>query len=336
MRKRKIALKSIGITIAVLVLSLILSTYTEEFIRPWIVRLFNAVKGSKALSVEIELDERGIPITIYPELGPQRNPVNIAQYGLVYWDEGKKEQFLNIANWLVENVSYRDGFAVWEYKFPWKSYNMIPPWVSGMAQGLGVEVLGRAYHLTGKDLYLEVAKKALKALQVPIEKGGVRIDIGNGWWYEEYADLEGKNPRVLNGMIYALEGVYNFWSITGYEQAKMIFDKGVIALKASLPSYDALGWTYYDALGNIASKNYHHIHIRQMKWLYKVTGDPVYAHYAADWENDLVSPFRFVSLLLLRGPQESDFVILLINMMAIIFLTRLTLMVLKRTTRNKN
>ncbi|MEM2351186.1 MAG: D-glucuronyl C5-epimerase family protein [Thermoproteota archaeon] len=169
-------------------------------------------------------------------------------------------------------------------------------------------------------MYREVANQALKSFLVPVEQGGVRLDTEDGWWYEEYADPGGRNPRVLNGMIFALEGIYDFWLITGDDMARVIFEKGILALRAELPRYDAWGWSYYDALGNIASDKYHRFHVRQMKWLFLVTGDPIYARYAEDWEDDLVSPFRFVSLILIRGPQESDLVLLFCNMTAI-FLT---------------
>lgn len=332
-KKQVISKKCISLGAISLCLSLLLSTYTEGFIRPGVIIVFNAIKGkgfTASPSIEIKLDEKGIPITLYPDLGSFRNPVNIAQQGLTYLHEGKWELLLNIAEYFVNNASYRDDFVVWEYTFPWEFYNMNPPWISGMAQGLAVEVLGHAYDLTGKQIYKEIADKALRAFLVPIEEGGVTIDTGNGRWYEEYADIGGKNPRVLNGMIYALQGIYNFWLITGNEEAKMIFDKGVIALKQNLPIYDAWGWSYYDALGNVASDEYHRIHVEQMKWLYEVTRNPMFADYAADWENDLTSPFRFFLLVLLRGPQESDIVILLVNTMLTFFFIQGLLSVLKK------
>lgn len=70
------------------------------------------------------------------------------------------------------------------------------------------------------------------------------MDTEDGWWYEEYADPGGRNPRVLNGMIFALEGIYDFWLITGDDMARMIFEKGILALRAELPRYDAWGWSY--------------------------------------------------------------------------------------------
>jgi len=124
--------------------------------------LFNAIKGKGFMldsSVEMQVDENGIPITVYPGLGPQINPVNIAQRGLSYWDEEQYDLFLNIANWFCDNAVETNDFVVWQYWFPWKSYDMTPPWVSGMAQGLAVDVLGRAYHLTSKGIYLNTAKK---------------------------------------------------------------------------------------------------------------------------------------------------------------------------------
>ena len=125
-----------------------------------------------------------------------------------------------------------------------------------MAQGLGVQVLILAYNLTGEKRYLESAKKALNAFYVEVSNGGVIIKEGDGWWYEEYADEEGKMPRVLNGMIYALLGIWEYYKITGDENAKYLFDRGITSLKNHLHEYDANCWTFYDALGNLASKKY--------------------------------------------------------------------------------
>ncbi|GEM_PF-3266275 len=130
-------------------------------------------------------------------------------------------------------------------------------------------------------------------------------------------------------MIFALQGIHNFWVITGDTQAKMIFDNGLSSLKKNLSKYDARGWSYYDALRNIASESYHRIHIRQMKWLYEVTGDPVFAHYATDWEGDIHSPFRFLAAILIRGPQESDIMVFFLNFIAIYFLLTCSISIMR-------
>jgi hypothetical protein len=65
-------------------------------------------------------------------------------------------------------------------------------------------------------------------------------------------------------------------------------DRGVAALKALLPDYDTGSWSTYNlkrVTGSVTSgwrakRNYHELHIRQLRWYAKITGDPVFKKYA--------------------------------------------------------
>jgi hypothetical protein len=322
------------------ILALVLSSYTETFMRPPVIMLFNALKGRGFVVIpmaEVQLDDNGVPITVYPDLGPQRNPVTIAQKGLEYYEAGHYDAFLKVANWLLNNAVAREGgFMVWPYQFEYKFYGMKPPWVSALAQGLGVQTLGYAWKLTGDEKYLEVAERALGSFLVDVDNGGVRIRSSNfeGWWYEEYADIGGKNPGVLNGMISATLGVYEYWSITGSKVAQVIFEQGILAIKSRLPMYDAYGWSYYDALGNVASSNYHRIHINQMKLLFELTGDPLFEKYFKKWHSTFTSPLRFfVVRVLLQRPTEADIMIIGVNAILVFLFAEGILWVLRRFAR---
>ena len=121
---------------------------------------------------KIILDEKGVPYISYKwqkgnyvgEL--RRNPVTISQYAMRYLkqyietgDEKYKKLFLNCSDWLVENAEIKGNYSVWVYssKITYPNFTLEPPWVSGMAQGLGIEVLAHAYNLTGDEKYLKAA-----------------------------------------------------------------------------------------------------------------------------------------------------------------------------------
>ena len=116
------------------------------------------------------MDEKGVPYVYYKwqkgnyveEL--RRNPVTISQYAMEYLkqyietgDEKYKKLFLNCSDWLVENAEIKGNYSVWVYssKITYPNFTLEPPWVSGMAQGLGIEVLTHAYNLTGDEKYLK-------------------------------------------------------------------------------------------------------------------------------------------------------------------------------------
>ncbi len=118
------------------------------------------------------MDEKGVPYVYYKwqkgnyveEL--RRNPVTISQYAMEYLkqyietgDEKYKKLFLNCSDWLVENAEIKGNYSVWVYssKITYPNFTLEPPWVSGMAQGLGIEVLAHAYNLTGDEKYLKAA-----------------------------------------------------------------------------------------------------------------------------------------------------------------------------------
>jgi hypothetical protein len=270
----------------------------------------------RSSSYELILDENGIPITHYGcingiYVGKQRSIVAVAEKSLDYWNKyqlgGKNDKvllaydfdkclkengsgpknstearmmFLNCADWLVENAVYYENYTVWEYSYP-SYYKTTPPWRSGQAQAIGIQALLRAYDLTDDPKYLNCARNSVQAFYIPVEDGGVTdMEPSGGWWYDKFADVDSERPKVLNGMMFALLGIYDFYERTNDPAAKLLFDKGIISSKNHLGEYDAGNWSYYDRKGNLASEKYHNIHIRQLSLLYNITGDPLFKEYS--------------------------------------------------------
>ena len=91
----------------------------------------------------------------YTYVGKHENAVATSQQGLAYYSQYESgnqtagKLFLNCADWLVENAIVKGNYSVWEYNFTSYAYRDLPlPYVSGMAQGLGVNVLANAYNMT--------------------------------------------------------------------------------------------------------------------------------------------------------------------------------------------
>ena len=300
MHRQRVVKKQIVLIVISVIVALLVCNCTEEMSED----LINSKISGKVVGVKIVLDESGVPIVDYGKfggkyIGKQRNPVAVSQKAFDYWDgyqndgdERSKQRFLNCANWLVENAISHDNFSLFEYEFPLPQYNMTPPWRSGMAQGQGIQVLIRAYNLTGDKKYLDVAERSLKSFFVEVEDGGVTYKTStSGYWYEEYADEHGKNSRVLNGMMYSLIGLHEYYERTGSKDAKILFNQGILALKNNLSSYDSGDWTYYNALGKPAIESYHHIHITQLSLLSTFTNEPIFKIYHDKWESYERSPF---------------------------------------------
>ncbi|MDD5552185.1 MAG: D-glucuronyl C5-epimerase family protein [Candidatus Pacebacteria bacterium] len=233
---------------------------------------------------KLSFDSEGIILPSYKKY----NPVTVAQYAASlyrYYLKNPnfliKREFLKQADWLYNNAVVKgNDLAIWEYDFPVKDQGAEPPWISAMAQGEIISVLIEAYTLTGNREYLELAHKALGPFKFDIEKGGVKSYWPDGSiFYEEYATE--KKYKVLNGFIFALAGVYDLYRFEKNPIAKKIFDEGVESLKKKLENYDALFISYY-SLSKKPTKceSYHKIHIKQLSWLYYITGDRFFLEYA--------------------------------------------------------
>lgn len=241
-------------------------------------------------------DSSGIPVLDYQgSLGRQYNPIAIAQFGLGNFNafqrsgqSGRLEKFLVVADWLVSNLeSNQAGLRVWNHHFDWEYRTRLrAPWQSALAQSQGISVLVRAYQETGRGVYLDSAKSAFEAFRRTTDEGGVvYVDKRGEPWFEEY--IVSPPTHILNGFIWATWGVYDYWLATHENTARELFDAGVNTLRSNLESYDIGFWSLYELAGTklkmIASPFYHYLHIVQLAILHKLTGEDLFAQYAARW-----------------------------------------------------
>ncbi len=227
-------------------------------------------------------------------IGFQRNPVTTVAQANEFYDnyksnnnESSKTYFLNNVNWLVNNAVQKEKYALLPYNFPIPHYNLYPMWYSAMANGQALQVLIKAHEMTQDLRYLIAAKSLLNAFFIEVKGGGITYkDSPNEWWYEEYASNGKyvKNSRVLNGMLFTVLAIYDYYKYTNDADAKLLFDKGVNSIKKELSKYNNNGYSYYDLLGNPAGK-YHQTHVILTKKLYDLTGLAIFKEYSEFWKN---------------------------------------------------
>jgi hypothetical protein len=126
-------------------------------------------------------------------------------------------------------------------------------------------------------------------------------------------------------MMFALLGIHEYYELAGDENAKYLFDNGIISLKAHLSDYDAGGWTYYDTLGNPASKKYHHIHVRQLSQLYDITNDPVFKEHHDKWKSYEDNPLQFFNRFII-GPKKLWVAIYVLNFLSLFILLEIIML----------
>lgn len=259
-------------------------------------------------------DAAGIPMLDYHgEIGLQYNPIAIAQWGLgnynLFCHTGAAQQerkLIAASNWLCEHLEQNSqGVWVWNHYFDWEYRTRLrAPWYSGLAQGQGISLLLRAHRLTREDRYQEAAERAFRSFTKNTNEGGVSfVDEKGHLWFEEY--IVSPPTHILNGFIWAAWGVHDYFLATQDAAASGLFARACETLSKRLAQYDLGFWSLYELSGTripmVASPFYHRLHIVQLRVMYRLTGDPVFAHYADRWERYTLSRSNRTRALCYKG-----------------------------------
>jgi len=239
-----------------------------------------------------KFDSEGIPLFKYMN-NYWYHPVLIEHYALGAYDlfidtnEDKyKKIFITQAEWLIKNLVVAPQGAVWYNHHPMNFYGIPikPPYISGMAQGQGISVLLRAYHLTNDESYLSSAKEAYKPLTVDVKENGAQNkDEQGNTWLEEYPTIP--TSHVFNGFIFAIFGIYDLYRVTEDKQVFNLFTTCIKTVETNLDRFDSGFWSFYDLkYKRIVNEAYHALHIKQLKILYKLTGIKKFQITAEKWE----------------------------------------------------
>ena len=210
----------------------------------------------------VKFDDRGIPLnTSYIDVETPRlhyYPISIGQFGLALYssytksgDESKKIQFINIADWFLENINQDEQIGTyWLTDIPKPEYKVDEPWKSAFVQSRGLSVLLRAWQLTGDSKYFKHCANALTPYTLDITDGGVSAHQKDGHpFYEEYVASE--PTMVLDGHLFSLFGIYDYLravpkSDNSYPLAQKIYSDGVSSLEYWLPTFDLGYWVRFN------------------------------------------------------------------------------------------
>jgi len=238
------------------------------------------------------LDEVGVPYNAPTGKYPSAyHPTTIAQYALAHWNiylatgnEKHKQAFLIQANWLVANESrFADDRGGWPIPFALPEYFTSEPWLSAMTQGEGISVLVRAYRLTGEEIFLNVASRAIRTFELDIRYGGVCASIdGDGIFFEEVGAYPA--AHILNGSLFALFGLYDYVALTNDPRITELIKRNLKTFHALIDAFDNGYWSRYDLLyKRPATQFYHSLHVLQLKALVRYSGCEHCAALAARW-----------------------------------------------------
>ncbi|RPG19019.1 MAG: hypothetical protein CBC84_001155 [Pelagibacteraceae bacterium TMED124] len=259
-------------------------------------------------------DNNGIPMLNYQgDIGIKYNPIAVSQWSLGNYNLWKKnntkENYINFikgADWLNENLETNDfNIYVWQHHFNWiYKEDLINPWYSGLAQGQGLSVLCRAYNITNEQKYLDSIEKVYRSFLVDVENGGVTFtDVDGDIWIEEYI-MKNNPTHILNGFIWGLWGIYDYWLMTKNKDVQKLFKKYVKTINDNMSEYDIGYWSLYE-ISNLpiymrASIFYHKLHIVQLKILFKMTNNPIFESTAMKWSKYLNNKINIIRATLMK------------------------------------
>ena len=130
------------------------------------------------------------------------------------------------------------------------------PWISGLAQGTGIQAFTRGAQLLGNPAYLEAARQALGAFEAP-PPTGVRVAADGGAHYLLYSYAP--SLGVLNAFLQALVGIFDFAQATQDPRATALFNAGDRAARRALPRFDTGAWSRYAQGGAESDLGYHRL-----------------------------------------------------------------------------
>lgn len=259
---------------------------------------YNDLTGK--VNQKTKLDDNGIPLTTTIIGINAYFPIAIFQYGLGLYDLFLEKndieilkKFIKIADWAIDNINES---GMWDCMGTLKDSKHFTQ--SSMCQSEGVSVLLRAYIQTKKEIYLLMAKKAIRFMITDIKDGGTCLYLNDEIIFQEYVNEE-TALSVLNGWIFSIFGLYDYVIFSGDKEFKGILEKTIQSLVNNLQKYDRNFWSNYDQKGTIASPSYHDVHIMQLEILFDLFEKKEFKEYANKWkEYQSNTIFKILSMIL--------------------------------------
>ncbi len=238
--------------------------------------------------------------TLFPEEDKEEtfyHPVVIANCILGHYNlsvDNKDPRHLDIfwdnIRWLEHNGLKYNNCLLFPFPYGLEQFNPEPNWVSGMYQGQILSCFARAYYLTKDQKYLNYCDWIWNSFELELgKKYGFKFEDHYGLWFEEAPKLPANH--ILNGFIYALWGIYDYFLVSGKKELEQTWSRGIQTLLNAIKDYDLGYWSLYDLSGTITSYYYQKVHVIQLLALYKQTHHEIFREFAEKWDHQYHSGY---------------------------------------------
>jgi hypothetical protein len=239
-------------------------------------------------------DDNGIPVHDYQAVALAQHGLNALDVFGVTHDSTLVVFVDSILDKLIGISLEREGAIFFPYSFDFALHGMaketmMAPWVSGMAQGQILSLYCRMYEISAEERFLEKAHKVFYSF-IPLKAEGANpwvscVDRNGNLWLEEYPEEE--PAFTLNGMNFAIYGVYDYYRITKSEAARRILQAALTTVKVNIEHFRREGdISSYCLKHDIQSEFYHTVHVEQLHDFYLITGDAYFEEMSTTFKND--------------------------------------------------
>lgn len=171
---------------------------------------------------------------------------------------------------------------------------MQAPWVSGMAQGMLLSLIARMYDHHPSDKLKEYATQTFQSFLKPRTPDEYWVtdvvpcpsDSSIECTFLEEYPQNTIGTQVVNGHIYGMVGLHDYFRMTADEKAKDLFERSAHAIAQSFPLYRNENNISFYAISDLGKEtwgtpaNYHMGVIRELQALTKITGDKIFSAQA--------------------------------------------------------
>jgi hypothetical protein len=178
--------------------------------------------------------------------------------------------------------------------------------VSSLSQGTALQALARAaIRLQRQQEVFPVAAAGLAIFQ-QAPPTGLRVPSpsGAGAHYLQYS--YDRHLYILNGFVQSLNGLSDYAGLTGDPTGRTLFEEGLAAARAEVPTFDTGAWSLYSRGDDTheSDLSYHKLLRDFMKGLCDRTEDAVFCDAKANYDRYLVEkPVLGVVSKRIRGGQ---------------------------------
>lgn len=227
-----------------------------------------------------------------------RNAAALCTHLAATGDDETRRILVALHERLLEHTVARDRrrFVVYRFVSPYRDhYRTAVPWTSAYASGAALIGLTLMAVRAGMPEAMTTAKEVLAGMAGPIDPRRERphlwvsfVDERGFLWFEEKPLDQVDQPRILNGHIRALTGLYIHWAFTGDRTALKLLRGGIRTIEEYAPAYRVPGGiNSYDMLEPRVDDYSPARTISQQEILYRMTGEPVFAAYRDAFKADM-------------------------------------------------